>query len=61
MSDNNEQKVSFWEGVKSEFKKISGSLHPPSLLRMFTFILFIHAQPGYQNEIHTDLKDSDEW
>ena len=23
MSDNNEQKVSFWEGVKSEFKKIS--------------------------------------
>ena len=23
MSDNNEQKISFWEGVKAEFKKIS--------------------------------------
>ena len=23
MSENNEQKVSFWDGVKAEFKKIS--------------------------------------
>ena len=23
MSDNNERKVSFWDGVKTEFKKIS--------------------------------------